>query len=153
MGAPQVENTAARQRALNRLAGEGLIASGPLACLHDPRNVSLEVAGVSEKTLPEAVGALADAGMVPYQREESSGHVKIVIDFSDFSWIRLLSAAEVARIFGVGKTSVYGFLRTGELTGVKLGGKWRISAQAVHDFLKAEGLLHSDDPDFDRKAR
>lgn len=54
---------------------------------------------------------------------------------------RLYTPMQAARILGCGKTKVYGFLRSGELRSVKLGGHRRIPRSALDEFL--EGLSHA----------
>lgn len=150
-----MENTAARQRALNRLIREGLTPPPSIApSSQASRTVSLEVVGVSPHALPDVVSSLGEAGIVPFRcRAVSPGHVTIVIDFSDFSWARLLSVSEVARMMGIGRAAVYRLLRSGKLAGAKVGGKWRVCAEAVFEFLRREGLVTAEEAVFDGKAR
>jgi len=51
---------------------------------------------------------------------------------------RLRSADDVAAYLAVAVLSVYRLLRTGRLRGHKVGGQWRISDDAVSQFLEEE---------------
>lgn len=48
----------------------------------------------------------------------------------------LLTAEEAAQVLGVGRTTVYGLLRTGQLDSVRIGSARRVSVQAIEEFVK-----------------
>ncbi|MEU1673834.1 helix-turn-helix domain-containing protein [Streptomyces roseifaciens] len=54
-----------------------------------------------------------------------------------------LTVAEAARRIGIGRTKLYEYVASGEITSVKIGSLRRIPAEAVNDFL-ARRLLASD---------
>lgn len=49
--------------------------------------------------------------------------------------IKVYTLEEVADILKLSKRTVYQYLQTGKLKGVKLGKAWRISAENLRDFL------------------
>jgi excisionase family DNA binding protein len=42
---------------------------------------------------------------------------------------------EVAGVLRIGRTSVYRLIDTGELAAVRVGGSWRISAEALREYV------------------
>nr|WP_090340970.1 helix-turn-helix domain-containing protein [Mycolicibacterium malmesburyense]CRL70642.1 Helix-turn-helix domain protein [Mycolicibacterium malmesburyense] len=55
---------------------------------------------------------------------------------------RLYTPVQAAQILGCGKTKVYGFIKSGDLRSVKLGGSRRIPRSALDEFI--EGLDDAD---------
>jgi excisionase family DNA binding protein len=55
--------------------------------------------------------------------------------------------AEAARMLGIGRTAVFGFIKSGRLRSVKLGGYRLISADALRAFVRdlEEDLVAGDD--------
>lgn len=49
---------------------------------------------------------------------------------------RLRSPGEVARYLAVSLPTLYRVLRSGRLRGIKVGGQWRVSDDAVRQFLE-----------------
>ena len=47
----------------------------------------------------------------------------------------LLTPEEAAQVLGVGRTTVYGLLRTGQLASVRIGSARRVSVQAMEEFV------------------
>ena len=48
----------------------------------------------------------------------------------------VLTAAEVMDILGVGKNAVYLLLNTRKLYGIRVGRSWRITMQALEEFMR-----------------
>ncbi|MEY8318740.1 helix-turn-helix domain-containing protein [Oscillospiraceae bacterium 50-58] len=48
----------------------------------------------------------------------------------------VLTAAEVMDILGVGKNAVYRLLNTRKLYGIRVGRSWRITMQALEEFMR-----------------
>ena len=48
----------------------------------------------------------------------------------------VLTAAEVMDILGVGKNAVYRLLNTRKLYGIHVGRSWRITMQALEEFMR-----------------
>ncbi len=46
-----------------------------------------------------------------------------------------LTVTEVAQGLGVTVQAVSSYLRTGKMSGIKIGGRWRVPSQSVEDFL------------------
>lgn len=56
----------------------------------------------------------------------------------------ILTPTEVMDILGIGKNSVYALLNSGQLQGFRIGRRWRISVDALEDFMlmeRKEGCL------------
>ncbi|MFY0407563.1 helix-turn-helix domain-containing protein [Solicola sp. PLA-1-18] len=53
---------------------------------------------------------------------------------------RFLSAIEVAEVLSVTERVVLGLLRTGELRGIKIGGRgiWRVEATELEDYIQRQ---------------
>lgn len=47
----------------------------------------------------------------------------------------VLTPAEVMEVLGIGKNSIYTLLNSGKLRGFRIGRSWRISAEALEDFI------------------
>lgn len=47
----------------------------------------------------------------------------------------VLSPAEVMDVLGVGKNTMYRLLSSGQLPAVRIGRSWRISLEAIHQFI------------------
>lgn len=47
----------------------------------------------------------------------------------------ILSPADIMDILGIGKNSVYKLLLSGKLKGIRIGRNWRITWDAVEEFL------------------
>jgi excisionase family DNA binding protein len=45
--------------------------------------------------------------------------------------------AEAARVLGIGRTALFGFIKTGQLQSIKLGGYRLITAEAMRAFVQA----------------
>ena len=56
---------------------------------------------------------------------------------------KLLTAKQVQELLHVDRTTIYRMLKDGRLTGIKVGQRWRFSAQEVDDLLS--GAVHLDD--------
>ena len=54
----------------------------------------------------------------------------------DISEVRFLTVAEVATVMRVSKMTVYRLVHSGELPAVRVGRSFRVSEDAVHDYLK-----------------
>ncbi|MDP9394363.1 MAG: helix-turn-helix domain-containing protein [Actinomycetota bacterium] len=50
--------------------------------------------------------------------------------------LRFLTVAEVAALMRVSKMTVYRLVHAGELPAVRVGRSFRVSEQAVHDYLR-----------------
>ncbi|KEF98362.1 hypothetical protein K883_01365 [Mycobacterium sp. TKK-01-0059] len=50
---------------------------------------------------------------------------------------RLYTPDQAARLLGCGRTKVYGFMRSGALRSVKLGGSRRIPRSALDEFIES----------------
>ncbi len=55
---------------------------------------------------------------------------------SSLSEIKFLTVAEVAAVMRVSKMTVYRLVHSGELPAVRVGRSYRVSEQAVHDYLR-----------------
>ncbi|WP_203231162.1 helix-turn-helix domain-containing protein [Nocardioides caldifontis] len=55
----------------------------------------------------------------------------------------LFTPEEIARLLHVGRSKVYDLLRTGELRSVKVGGRRRVSAKALADFVNGLDVVPS----------
>lgn len=49
----------------------------------------------------------------------------------------LLTPAEVMDILGIGKNSIYQLLNSGRLRAFRIGRSWRISGDALEDFMES----------------
>ena len=47
----------------------------------------------------------------------------------------ILKPSEVMDILGLGKNTVYRLLATGQLRGIRVGRSWRVTSDAVEEFL------------------
>ena len=47
----------------------------------------------------------------------------------------VLTPAEVMEVLGIGKNSIYTLLNSGTLRGFRIGRSWRISAEALEEFI------------------
>ncbi len=60
-------------------------------------------------------------------------------DYDRSSWQEelpaILTPAEVMDILNVGKNTVYNLLSSGKLKGVRIGRSWRVTGEAVEEFL------------------
>ncbi|MGH3372672.1 MAG: helix-turn-helix domain-containing protein [Nocardioidaceae bacterium] len=54
----------------------------------------------------------------------------------DISEVKFLTVAEVATVMRVSKMTVYRLVHSGELPAVRVGRSFRVSEDAVHDYLK-----------------
>lgn len=50
--------------------------------------------------------------------------------------VRFLTVAEIAAVMRVSKMTVYRLLHSGELPAVRVGRSFRVTEQAVHDYLR-----------------
>jgi excisionase family DNA binding protein len=57
-------------------------------------------------------------------------------DGRPLSEVKLLTVAEVAGAMRVSKMTVYRLVHAGELPAVRVGRSYRVSEQAVHDYLR-----------------
>lgn len=57
-------------------------------------------------------------------------------DRRPLSEVKLLTVAEVAGVMRVSKMTVYRLVHAGELPAVRVGRSYRVSEQAVHDYLR-----------------
>lgn len=53
-----------------------------------------------------------------------------------FGGLRFLTVAEVAALMRVSKMTVYRLVHSGTLPAVRVGRSYRVSEQAVHDYLR-----------------
>ena len=52
----------------------------------------------------------------------------------------VLTPAQVMAVLGIGKNSVYSLLNAGTLRGFRIGRSWRISADALDEFINRANL-------------
>ena len=52
------------------------------------------------------------------------------------SEVRFLTVAEVASVMRVSKMTVYRLVHSGELPAIRVGRSFRVTEQAVHDYLR-----------------
>lgn len=61
-------------------------------------------------------------------------------DFDNSDWKErlpaILTPLEVMDILGIGKNTVYNLLTSGQLKGFRIGKSWRITGDAVEEFLR-----------------
>lgn len=53
--------------------------------------------------------------------------------------IRLYTLTELEPVLGVTHRTLQTYIKTGQLKGVKLGGKWRVTEETLRKFLNGEG--------------
>ena len=52
----------------------------------------------------------------------------------------VLTPSQVMAVLGIGKNSMYGLLNAGTLRGFRVGRSWRISADALEEFIHCKNL-------------
>ena len=57
-------------------------------------------------------------------------------DNAPLAEVKLLTVAEVAAVMRVSKMTVYRLVHAGDLPAVRVGRSYRVSEQAVHDYLR-----------------
>ena len=56
--------------------------------------------------------------------------------YNDFLEKELLTVDEVMEILYLGKNTVYGLLRSGELEGIRFGRVWRVPKESIKDLIE-----------------